>query len=153
MVLIIHIVILFTTRTRTCANLMSFHGRDTTRDDHDDVIKWKHFPRNWPLVQGIHRSPVNSPHKGQWRGALINLFDLRLNERLNKQWWGCWFDTPSCPFWRHCNEIFTHKADNRGPVTNVDELWWGHCNYIHSFIWNVITHPCLVSTAVGVRHG
>ena len=38
---------------------------------HDDVIKWKHFPRYWPFVQGIHRSPVNSPHKGQWRGALM----------------------------------------------------------------------------------
>ena len=38
---------------------------------HDDVIKWKHFPRNWPCVRGIHRSPVNSPHKGQWRGALM----------------------------------------------------------------------------------
>ena len=36
-----------------------------------DVIKWKHFPRYWPLVRGIHRSPVNSPHKGQWRGALM----------------------------------------------------------------------------------
>ena len=32
---------------------------------HDDVIKWKHFPRYWPFVRGIHRSPVNSPHKGQ----------------------------------------------------------------------------------------
>ena len=31
---------------------------------HDDVIKWKHFPRYWPFVGGIHRSPVNSPHKG-----------------------------------------------------------------------------------------
>ena len=38
---------------------------------HDDVIKWKHLPRYWPFVRGIHRSPVNSPHKGQWRGALI----------------------------------------------------------------------------------
>ena len=38
---------------------------------HDDVIKWKHFPLHWPFVRGIHRSPVNSPHKGQWRGALI----------------------------------------------------------------------------------
>ena len=38
---------------------------------HDDVIKWKHFPRHWPFVRGIHRSPVNSPHKGQWRGALM----------------------------------------------------------------------------------
>ena len=32
-------------------------------DIHDDVIKWKHFPRYWPFVRGIHRSPVNSPHK------------------------------------------------------------------------------------------
>ena len=23
---------------------------------HDDVIKWKHFPRYWPFVRGIHRS-------------------------------------------------------------------------------------------------
>ena len=41
-----------------------------TTDIHDDVIKWKHFPRYWPLVWGIHQSLVNSPHKGQWRGAL-----------------------------------------------------------------------------------
>ena len=27
--------------------------------------------RHWPFVQGIHRSPVNSPHKDEWRGALI----------------------------------------------------------------------------------
>ena len=31
----------------------------------------QHFPRYWPFVRGIHRSPVNSPHKGQWRRALI----------------------------------------------------------------------------------
>ena len=36
---------------------------------HDDVIKWKHFRRCWPVVRGIHRSRENSPHKGQWRGA------------------------------------------------------------------------------------
>ena len=41
---------------------------------YDDVIKWNHFPRYCPFVRGIHRSPVNSPHKGQWRGALIYFF-------------------------------------------------------------------------------
>ena len=41
---------------------------------HDDVIKWKHFPRYWPFVWRIHRSPVNSPQKGQWRKALIFSF-------------------------------------------------------------------------------
>ena len=40
----------------------------------DDVIKWKHFPRYWPFVRGIHRLPVNSPHKDQWRGALVFSF-------------------------------------------------------------------------------
>ena len=31
-------------------------------------------------------------------------FDLRLNKRLSKQSQGWWFETPSCPLWRHCNE-------------------------------------------------
>ena len=33
--------------------------------------QWKHFPSYWPFVRGIHRSPVNFPHKGQWRGVLM----------------------------------------------------------------------------------
>ena len=38
---------------------------------HDDVIKWKYFPRYWPFVRLIHRSSVNSPKKCQWRGVLM----------------------------------------------------------------------------------
>ena len=44
-----------------------YRRRDPGADDqhvganHDDVIKWKHFPRYWPFVWGIH----------QWRRALI----------------------------------------------------------------------------------
>ena len=30
-------------------------------------------------------------------------FDLRPNKRLSKQSWGCWFETPSDPLWRHRN--------------------------------------------------
>ena len=44
-------------------------------------------------------SPVNSPHKRQWRGALM----FSLNKRLSKQSWGWWFETPSRSLWRHCN--------------------------------------------------
>ena len=44
---------------------------DCQRSYHDDVIKWKHFAHYWSFVRGIHRSPVNSPHKGQRRGALM----------------------------------------------------------------------------------
>ena len=53
---------------------------------HDDVIKWKHFPRYWPFVRGIHRSPVTSPHKGQWRGALMfSLICVWINGWINNR--------------------------------------------------------------------
>ena len=53
---------------------------------HDDVIKWKHFPRYWPFVLGIHRLPVNSPHKGQWRGAwMVSLICTWMNNWVNNR--------------------------------------------------------------------
>ena len=53
---------------------------------HDDVLKWKHFPRYWPFVRGIHRSPVNSSRKGQWRGALIfSLIRVWINGWVNNR--------------------------------------------------------------------
>ena len=57
------------------------------------------FQRYWPFVWGIHRSPMNSPHKGQWRGALM----FSLICALNKQSWGWWFETPSHSLWHHCD--------------------------------------------------
>ena len=53
---------------------------------HDDVIKWKHFPRYWPFVREINRSPVNYPHKGQWCGALVfSLFCGWINGWVNNR--------------------------------------------------------------------
>ena len=53
------------------SSIVGFAAYTQGRRLHNDVIKWKHFPRYWPFVRGIHRSPVNSSHKGQWRGALM----------------------------------------------------------------------------------
>ena len=74
-----------------------------TKWHQDDVIKWKHFPRYWPSVREIHRSPVNYPHKGQWGGALIFSFICAwISGWVNNHgiWW---FETPSRSLWRHCN--------------------------------------------------
>ena len=58
---------------------------------HDYVIKWKHFPRYWPFVRVIHRWPVNSPHKGQWRGALMfSLMCAWINASVNNREAGDW---------------------------------------------------------------
>ena len=44
------------------------------------------YPRYWPFLRGIQRSPVNSPHKGQWRGALmLSLICIWINNWLNSR--------------------------------------------------------------------
>ena len=63
---------------------------------------WRHQMNTFSalLALWVGKSPVNSPHKGQWRGSLIFFFDLR----LSKQSWGWWSETPSRPLCRNCNE-------------------------------------------------
>ena len=82
---------------------------------HDDVIKWKHFPRYWPFVRGIHRSPVNFPTQRPVTRRSDVFFDLRLYKRLNKQSRGWWFEAPSLSLWRHCNANSWHKFAFRRP--------------------------------------
>ena len=54
--------------------------------EHDDIIKWKYLPRSWPFVWGIHRSPANSLHKGQWRRALMfSLICIWINGGANNR--------------------------------------------------------------------
>ena len=42
-------------------------------------------------------------------------FDLHLNKRLSKQWWGWWFETPSHSLWRHRNDV---------TATSHHFTWW-----------------------------
>ena len=56
----------------TLSAILTIHNAALWRSpQYDDVIKWKHFSRYWSFVRGIHLSPVNSPHKGRWHGALM----------------------------------------------------------------------------------
>ena len=88
---------------------------------HDDVIKWKHFPHYWPFVRGIHQSPVNSPHKGQWRRA--SMFSLIC------AWINGWVKN-------------REAADSRRHRVHYDvivmwKIWWliTHSNKILNEIW------------------
>ena len=70
---------------------------------HHDVIKWKRFSRYWPFVWGNHRSPVNSHHKNQWRGALeFSLICAWTNGWVNNRNAGDLMTSPRS-FWRHIN--------------------------------------------------
>ena len=111
----IHIILYASSRTLVYIKLVgsSSHGRwlhtmfcimvsYSSKSIHDDVIKWKHFPRNWPFVRGIHRSG-DFPTQRPVTCSFDVFFDLRLNKRLSKQPWGWWFETPSWSLWRQCN--------------------------------------------------
>ena len=66
-------------------------------------------------------------------------FDLLLNKRLHKQSWGWWFETPSCPLWRHrnaalyfwwpccmrCQNIYRHN-NVRVPFIPKSPIGWSH---------------------------
>ena len=95
---------------------------------HDDVIKWKHFPCYWPFVRGIHRSPVNSPHKGQWRGVLMCFFICA--------WTNGWVNTRYAVDWRrhrahydvnlmHCDGNDRTKITLNSPNHPVTHPYYG----------------------------
>ena len=92
---------------------------------------WRHqmesFSALLALCAGIHRSPVNSPHKGQWRGALMFSLICALNKRFSKQSWGWWFKTPLRSLWRHCNAKVSWELSPRqlmGMKTRINFEYW-----------------------------
>ena len=90
---------------------------------HDDIIKWNHFLRYWPFVWGTHRWPVNSSHKGQWRGALMfSLICAWIKGWVKNK--GRWFTTPSRPLY-HCYGLLVARP-LRWFKTPSRPLWC-HC--------------------------
>ena len=84
--------------------------------NHDDDIKWKHFPRYWTFVRGIHRSRWIPRTKAS--GAELWCFRWSAPE-LSKQPWGWWLETPSWSLWRQCN------TQNKNSICNeYTEQWY-----------------------------
>ena len=106
----------------------------------DDVIKWKHFPCYWPFLIGIHRSPVDSPHKGQWRGVFMY--------SLICDWTRGWVNNRDTGDLRrhgtHCDVtvVMDYKchAWNSMTIINIEPPYVVHCSYeyIHMYI-----HICI----------
>ena len=101
----------------------------TINSHSDDVIKWKHFPRYWPFVRGIHRSPVNSPHKGMWHGTLMfSLIYARINGWVNNR--------KSVDLRRHRTHYDVNVMTQMAIVAHIHnvrnprwEIWYFHGKY------------------------
>ena len=101
---------------------------------YNHVIKWIHFPRNWPFVRGIHRLSVKIPSQRPVTRSFYVSFDLRLNKRLSKQSRGWSFEMLSRSLWRHCN----------GNVTYLTLCAEKHLSVVCvvGFPWYLNTYPC-----------
>ena len=66
--------------------------------------RWRH---QMETFSALH-SPVTGefPAQRPVTRSFDVFFDLCKNERLNKQGWGWWFETPSGPLWRHCSVLY-----------------------------------------------
>ena len=129
-----------------CKIAVSLTEKLKNNNYHDDVIKWKYFPRYWPFARGIHRWPVNSPHKVQWRGALMLSLICTLYRRLSKQSWGWWFETLSHSEWRHCNGVDTGEIGIIITVKSLDRH--RASNHQHLNFWSTTFRANLQSSAL-----
>ena len=72
---------------------------------------WRHqretFSALLALCVGNLPVPGEFPPQRPVTQSFDVFFDLHLNKRLSKQWWGWWFETQSRSLWRQSNEQST----------------------------------------------
>ena len=72
---------------------------------------WRHQMETFSALLAL--CVGNSPVAGEFPAqrpvtrSFDIFFHLRLNKRLSKQLWDWWSETPSCPLWRHSNDLPT----------------------------------------------
>ena len=74
---------------------------------------WRHqmetFSALLTICAGKSPVPGEFPAQRAVTPSFDVFFELRPNKRMSKHWWGWWFETPSRPLWRHCNEMRCHE--------------------------------------------
>ena len=102
-----------------------------------ELTWWRHQMETFSAL--LFLCAGNSPVTGEFpsqRPVMCSFdvfFDLHLNKRFSKQWWGWWFGTPSHPLWRHCNEWKTLLLKNH----QILALFQPYCTYMY---WEVGLH-------------
>ena len=131
------------------------------------VIKWKHLPCYWPLVRGIHRSPMDSPHQGQWcrvklhlgKATVIRKYDFGINFMI---------DTKSILTDNTLRYIVQDILGEKSALIQIMALYHmttSHCiDYVDQDPWHLMVSPglselthkqleiaaCILNTAFGI---
>ena len=104
------ILIMFPLKLRKIATTAILYlDYETTNTDlaNSCVTWWRHqmetFSALLAFCAGNSLVPGEFPAQRPVTRSFDVFFDLRPNKQLSKQWWGWWFETSSCPLWRHRN--------------------------------------------------
>ena len=115
-----------------------------------DVIKWKHLPRYWTFVRGIHRSPVNFHTKAS---------DVEIWYFLWSAWINNWVNN------REAGDLIHHRAHYdiivmldgmrhfpRQRILSCGVRLWLilHLLWLH-LVYEPKIHPWLITEAIGVN--
>ena len=105
------------------------------------------FLRYWSFVRGIHRSPVDFPHKGQRREALVlPLICTWLNNWETIETLVIW-DATRRSLWRHCNDIVLWLLLGRarhlsGYLFRIGDIrFWPETKPCHNMLWLGLVQP------------
>ena len=94
------------------------------------------------LLCGEFTGPGEFPTQRPVARSFDVFFDLRLNKRLSKQPWGCWFETLSWSLWRHCNVSAEKCEFNDGcPPDGCPPLvlgWYSNYYNIHTMYYSFV---------------
>ena len=113
---------------------MSVHECVVFKRSGEVISWWRHqmekFSALLALCAGNSPVPVTSPHKGQWRGALmISLICAWITVEYTQSL-GWWFETPYWPLWRYCNVKMSLYQ-----YTNTDGKMVSRCFMVASLSW------------------
>ena len=115
---------------------------------------WRHQMETFSALLAIcaGKSPVTDgfPAQRPVTRSFDIFFDLRLNKRFSKQSWGWWFETLSCPLWRHGNVyvlfrdmwVFTEEKNMYVTLLPVAAILF---RWFETLIYNILSHwqmPC-----------
>ena len=112
-----------------------------------DFTWWRHqmerFSAQLAICAGNSPVPGEFPTQRPVTRSFDVYFDLRPNKRLSKQSWGWWFETLSCPLWRHRNELDAHSLSWEWQI--YSNIYSYHSakrvNFKNTSLWSAVPVP------------
>ena len=109
---------------------------------------WRHQMETFSTLLAIcaGNSPVTGKFPAQrpvtWSFDVF--FDQRLYKRLSKQSWAWWFETPSRPLWRHCNDTLLWIQPRITKTFGLTSIWHQSARGIYNVYFRYIMFVCFL---------